>query len=269
MIDIVWRLNGLPLRVAANCLSTTVIHSLAIGKAQAQNNSPAEVAGLFFDHIDGGQSRAPPLPLVREGGVVQHDAHLAIIPLLETPGLVYSGLLVIAIYQMHLAHGQRHVAVDIDGCIVIAIALPVFQGKAAIGRIGAVVADKVGPRPLAVGAKGLLATGKGGFKQHWPLLVAIGAVEHRLGGRLGALNPTGTIVIADLDKRRALTILRGLDLRLGNIVVGDFGCVEGAAGGKQDEGKGALLEVQHHCFQTPDSDKRAGSVAKGHERFLN
>lgn len=200
---------------------------------------------------------------------MQHDAYLAIIPLLETPGLVDRGLLVVAIHQMYLAHGQRHVAIDIDGGIVIAVALPVFQGKPFVGGVGSVVADKVGQRPLVVGAKGLLATGKGRLEQHRPLLVAVGAVEHRFGSRLGTLNPTGAVVVADLDQRRAPTILRGLDLGLGNIVVGDFGGAECATGGKQDEGKGALLEVQHHCFLAPDSDKRAGSVAKGHERFLN
>lgn len=141
--------------------------------------------------------------------MVQYDAHLAILSLFEAPGLVERGLLVVAIHQMHFAHGLRHVAVDIDGGIVIAVALPVFQGKSFVGGVGAAVADTVGQRLLAGGAEGLLATCKGRFEQHRPLLVAVGAVEHRLGSRLGALNPTSVIVIADLDKRRAPTILRG------------------------------------------------------------
>lgn len=108
--------------------------------------------------------------------MVQHYADFAVIPLLEAPGLVDRGLLVVPVCQVNLAHGKGHVAVDIDGSVVVVVTFPVLEGEAGVGGIGLVVADEVGQRPFLIDAEGLFASGQGGLEQDRAIVVAVGAV---------------------------------------------------------------------------------------------
>ena len=127
---------------------------------------------------------------------------------------------------MHLAHGEGHVAVDVDGGVVVVVALPVLEGEAGVGGIGLIVADEVGQRPFLIDAEGLFAAGQGRLEQHGAMVVAVGTVEHGGGGGSGLVDAAAAVVVADLDQGLAPGILRGLDLGFGDVVVGDLGGAE-------------------------------------------
>lgn len=181
--------------------------------------------------------------------MVLDDPHHAPVVLAEGPGLVDRRHLAVLVGEHHVAERGRRLAVKLDRDVADLDLAPALQGEAGVFRELGIAADEIGQRALARRAEGVGLLGQGRLEQHRAELVAIGAVERRLGLGLRGRDAARLVVAADRDDRIAPGLLGSQHLLLADHAVLQ---IEGAGlAGQQGQGKRAkkdrtLRRMQGH-----------------------
>lgn len=152
-------------------------------------------------------------------GVVENDFQFALVIFFEGPGFIDFRDLPVFIREPHFAHGYCKIATDIHAGVFNFAGTPTLEGKTIIIGKMAVVSDEVSQGPLLGVAKCLGRHSERRLEKNLANVVAIGAVQHSLGGLRGFLNASGFIILRDLNKRIAPSLLGFLHLLDVDIVI--------------------------------------------------